>query len=429
MKIKLKNIDINIFFIFFLFYILILIGFFFNEDSLGGAKSDFNHYYKISLSFAENFLTTFREFDTEEAKIVTRNSPIFWIILSQVSKFISYDFLRIINSVVSIFICYYFFKCLKLRYKKIKDYILILISCSVFLSPTIRSLSIWPYPLIWGLLFFVISIFHFLKFLESKQNEEKFKQSLITIFFVVISAYIHPAFGIFFIFYFINFYYFFNFNKKILLLLIFSLILSVPFLFYIYSKDIFTTFESAQGISMDDFNSFNISNKILIISAMTFFFIAPVLNFKLIKEELNNLKAIEMVSIITFCLINIYFFNYPKYDSGFGGGFFYKLSNILFQNNYLFYLFSSFSILYIYTIRKLIKKKINNSIVFLSLILFTPQLTIYHKYYDPLILIIFMTLINFDFKKHYFDKKNNTLQLYFFGISYLLIGLFKSQVY
>ena len=177
---------------------------------------------------------------------------------------------------------------------------------------------------------------------------------------------------------------------------------------------------------MDNFNSFNISNKILIISAMTFFFIAPVLNFKLINEELSKLKAIEMVSIITFCLINIYFFNYPKYDSGFGGGFFYKLSNILFQNNYLFYLFSSFSILYIYTI---LKKKINNSIIFLSLILFTPQLTIYHKYYDPLILIIFMTLINFDFKKHYFDKKNNTLQLYFFCISYLLIGLFKSQVY
>ena len=141
-----------------------------------------------------------------------RNSPIFWIVLSQASKFISYDILRLINSFVSILICLYFFKCLKIRYKDTEGFILALIACSIFLSPTIRSLSIWPYPLIWGLLFFVISIFHFLKFLESKQNEEKFKQSLITIFFVVISAYIHPSFGIFFIFYFINFYYFFNFN-------------------------------------------------------------------------------------------------------------------------------------------------------------------------------------------------------------------------
>ena len=58
---------------------------------------------------------------------------------------------------------------------------------------------------------------------------------------------------------------------------------------------------------------FNISNKILIISAMTFFFIAPVLNFKLINEELSNLKAIEMVSIITFCLINIYFFSWQYF--------------------------------------------------------------------------------------------------------------------
>lgn len=426
MKIKFKNSYTNIFLIFFLFYISILIGFFLNEDSLGGAKRDFDHYFKISLLFAENFLKTFKEFDTSEAEVVTRNSPIFWIILSQISKFITYDYLRILNSSVSILICFYFFKCLKLRYKQIEDHILVLIACSIFLSPTIRSLSIWPYPLIWGLLFFIISIFHFLKFLNTKQKEEQFKQSFITIFFIGISAYVHPAFGIFFLFYFINFYSVFNFNRKILFLLIFSLTIAAPFLFYIYSKDILASFGSTQGMSMDNFNTLNLSNKILIISAMIFFFIAPVLNFKLVKKELTNLKSLEIIIIMVFCLINIYFFNYPKYNSGFGGGFFYKLSNILLQNNFLFFAFSSFSILYIYTI---LKKKINNSIIFLTLIFFTPQLTIYHKYYDPLILIIFMTLINFNFKKHYFEKKNKTLQLYFFSVSYLIIGLLKNQMY
>ena len=159
---------------------------------------------------------------------------------------------------------------------------------------------------------------------------------------------------------------------------------------------------------------------------MILFFIAPILNFKLIKNEIANLKSIEILVLIIFGLINIYFFNYPKYDSGFGGGFFYKLSNIFFNNNYLFFVFSIFSIVYIYTI---LKKNYFNSLIFLTLILFNPQLTIYNKYYDPLILIIFMTLINFDFKKHYFEKKYKTLQLYFFGMSYLLIGLLKNQVY
>ena len=199
MKIKYNN-NYNVLLVFFLFYISILIGFYFNEDSLGGAQNDFNYYYKISLLFAENFLTTFNEYDTVESGIPTRSSPVFWIILSQISKFISYDNLRLINSSVSLLICFYFFKCLKIRFKQVEDIILAFIACTIFISPTIRSLSIWPYTNIWGLLFFIISIFYFLKFLDAKKEEVKFKQSIITIFFVAISAYIHPVFGIFFYF-------------------------------------------------------------------------------------------------------------------------------------------------------------------------------------------------------------------------------------
>ena len=197
MKIKYNN-NYNVLLVFFLFYVSILIGFYFNEDSLGGAQNDFNYYYKISLLFAESFLSTFSEYDTIESGIPTRSSPVFWIILSQISKFISYDNLRIINSSVSLLICFYFFKCLKIRFKQVDDIILAFIACTIFISPTIRSLSIWPYTNIWGLLFFIISIFYFLKFLDAKKEEIKFKQSIITIFFVVISAYIHPVFGIFF---------------------------------------------------------------------------------------------------------------------------------------------------------------------------------------------------------------------------------------
>tara|TARA_Y100000816_G_scaffold288721_1_gene273816 strand:- start:301 stop:1578 length:1278 start_codon:yes stop_codon:yes gene_type:complete len=425
MNIKLNNINLNILFIFLLFYVSILIGFYLNEDTLGGAKDDFNYYYKISLSFAEDFFRTLNVYGTPEGG-ATRNSPVFWIILSQINKFVSYDNLRIINSSVSILICLYFFKCLRMKYKQVTDITLILIACSIFLSPTIRSLSIWPYTNTWGLLFFLISIFHYLKFLETKKEQDKFKQSFFTIFFLVISAYIHLAFGIFFLFYFLNFYFIYNFSKKILYLSIFSFFLAIPFLSYIISKDVYAAFGSAQGISMDTFNTFNISNKILIIATMVFFFLTPVLNFKLVKNEIMNLKFGEIIILLIFCFINIYFFNYPKYDSGFGGGFFYKLSNILFKNDYLFFVFSIFSIIYIYTI---LKKNFNNSLIFFTLILFTPQLTIYHKYYDPLVLIIFMTLINFDLKKHYFEKKYKTLQLYFFSISYLIMSIFKGSIY
>lgn len=425
-KIKFNNLNFKIILIFLLLYISILIGFYFNEDSLGGANHDFNYHYKISLSFTKNFFATFSDFGQQEANMGTRNSPIFWMLISQINELVSYDVLRIINSFVSLLICLFFFKCLKIRFKKISSLTLALIACSIFLSPTIRSLSIWPYSLIWGLLFFVMSIFHFLKFLDAKNEIDKFKQSLIVIFFVALSAYFYPAFGIFFLFYLVNFFFTYNLNQKFFLVLVFSLFLATPFLYYIYSKDVFDAFVGAQGMSMNNFNTFNISNKILIISTMIIFFIAPILNYKLIKNEITNLKSIEILILIIFGLINIYFFNYPEYDSGFGGGFFYKLSNIFFKNNYLFFIISIFSIIYIYTI---LKENFYNSLIFLILILFNPQLTIYNKYYDPLILIIFMSLINFDFKKHYFQKKYKTLQLYFFSISYLIIGLLKNQVY
>lgn len=425
-KINFNNSSFRIFLIFFLFYLSILFGFYLNEDSLGGAQNDFEYHYNISLAFIKNFSKSFEDFGTQGSFMGTRNSPVFWIILAQFSKIFSYDFLRLVNSSVSILICFYFFKCLKIRYKQIDSFILTLLTCVVFLSPTVRSLSIWPYSLIWGLLFFIISIFYFLKFLNEKQETKKFKQSFFTIFFVVISAYIYPAFGIFFLFYIMNFFFVYDLKKKFLILLIFSFLLAIPFLYYIFSKDVFAAFGGAQGMSMNNFNTFNISNKILIISTMIFFFIAPILNFRLVRDELINLKFFEILIIIIFCIINIFFFNYPEYDSGFGGGFFYKLSNIFFQNNYLFFTFSSLSIAYIYTI---IKRSWNNSLIILTLILFNPQLTIYNKYYDPLILIVFITLMNFDTKKHYFEKKYKTFQLYFFGISYFVIGIFKSQIY
>ena len=425
-KIKFNHINVKIIILFFLFYITVLFGFYLNEDTLGGAKDDFNYHYKISLGFTENFISTFNNFGMKEASMDSRNSPAFWILISYIDKFFSYDVLRLINSFVSLMICFVFFQCLKIKYKKINSLVLTLVACYIFLSPTIRSLSIWPYPLIWGLLFFTVSIFYFLKFMEEKREIFKFKQSLLTIFFLVIGAYIYPAFGIFFLFYIFNFFLMYNLKQKFFLLLVFSLFLAIPFLYYIFSKDVFAAFSAAQGMVMNNFNTFNISNKILVISTMILFFVMPILNFKLIKNEISNLKSTEVLTLIIFSLVNIYFFDYPEYNSGFGGGFFYKLSNILFQNNYLFFIFSTFSIIYIYTI---LKKSLNNSLIFLILILFNPQLTIYNKYYDPLIFIIFMILMNFDIKKHYFEKKYKTLQLYLFGISYLTIGLFKNQVY
>ena len=155
---------------------------------------------------------------------------------------------------------------------------------------------------------------------------------------------------------------------------------------------------------------------------MICFFIAPVLNFRLVIR-INQIKAVEVIALILFCLINIYFLIIPNILLVFGG--FFTNSQFCYSKIIIFfYYFKFFNPIYLHNF----KEKLNNSLIF-QYSFFQSTLTIYHKYYDPLILIIFMTLINFDIKKHFFDKEYRFLQLYLLSICYLAIGIFKNQIY
>lgn len=416
----------NALLVFILFYITILIGFFFNEDSLGGARVDFIHHYEISLKFSENFLQTFQNFGSFEEGMDTRNSPVFWILISFLNIFISEDILRILNSSVSILIGLVFLKCLKIKFENTKLSTLIILSSIIFLSPTIRSLSIWPYTYIWGLFFFIVSIYYFLLFLKEIDDNKKFNLSLKSITFVVFASYIYPSFAIFFLYYYLYYVFYFKISNKFFYITFYSLIFSIPALYYIVEKDVITSFTHAQGISTSLGESLNISNKIIIISTMILFFILPIINLNELLRKLKDIKILSLIIMFIFFAVNIYFFNFPSMKvGGFGGGFFYKLSNLIFENNYLFFLSFLISIITIYLTTY---RNWNNYFIFLLLILFNPQLTIYNKYYDPLIYIIFLLLINFDANKHFFEKKYNYLQLYFLYIAYLLMGLLKPLV-
>ena len=71
----------------------------------------------------------------------------------------------------------------------------------LFLSPTVRSLCAWPYPLLWSVCFFLISIFYFLKFQKSNSSKQKIKYSIFNIIFLALSSYITPNFSVFAIYF------------------------------------------------------------------------------------------------------------------------------------------------------------------------------------------------------------------------------------
>ena len=122
--------------------------------------------------------------------------------------------------------------------------------------------------------------------------------------------------------------------------------------------------------------------------------------------------------MIFFFLILLYYFNYEL--SFTGGGIFLHLS-LFFDNIVLFHIICLFSLFFVYLLGK---NSLDNSLILIILILINPQLTIYHKYYDPLVLIVFFLLININMKNLNFDLKKISL-FYFHSLFFLILNIIK----
>tara|TARA_B100000886_G_scaffold262661_1_gene187343 strand:- start:45 stop:659 length:615 start_codon:yes stop_codon:yes gene_type:complete len=199
---------------------------------------------------------------------------------------------------------------------------------------------------------------------------------------------------------------------------------SLPAIYYIFVLDI--NFLTAGTPGFVDGNpiglSFNFSNKILIISSIIFFHLIPFLiNKEFIIDFIDWVKK-NLIFVMFFFIVNLIFFDYLVRFTG--GGFFFQISNYLIANNSIFYLFSFISLL---VLGYFTRNNLNNLIIFILLILSNIQNTIYHKYYDPLIMIIFFTIFNSSLSYKFMNKKLNLLYLYFFYSIFIVMRIFKNN--
>tara|TARA_B110000483_G_scaffold214250_1_gene263991 strand:+ start:6400 stop:7671 length:1272 start_codon:yes stop_codon:yes gene_type:complete len=401
-------------------YISVLLGFLLDENSSGGAFLDYINQKQITSFFAKDFLSTFLNYDS----YTTRHSPVLLIIISLFEKMQLNDYcIRLIYFHICLILPVSFFYILKYNFKNQQleiKYFLILVGL-IFLSPIFRSLSIWPDSRLIGLTFFTTSILFFYKFFEKK----KIIFIFLNIFFYTISSYFSPNFAIFSIYFVYKYFKFFGIGSlKFYIIIVFNLILSFPALYYIFVLDInFFNKSAAIGLGKVDSIFFtNISNQILIIPSIIFFYFLPFYTTKILSvKKLISYKNLLITSIIF--TISLFYFDYkPEYS---GGGIIYKLSDYLLNNNILFFIFSYISIMFIMSI---ILDKIDNFLIILLIIISNPQITIYHKYYDPLLIILFFSLfvlnVNLEHLKNF--KKILFLYLYFFG--FLLANILKSNI-
>ena len=157
--------------------------------------------------------------------------------------------------------------------------------------------------------------------------------------------------------------------------------------------------------------SSNYFNKTLIISSIIVFHFLPLLFFSNISLTIKTKKDIFFIMIsLIFMIISIQNFDYNLSYSG--GGIILHLSNLLISNNLIFYMFSFFSIFILLKICNIDFS--NNLLIIIILLLITPQYHIFHKYYDPLVIILFLTLMNIKINLEKFKSLNFLLTFFMF---------------
>ena len=411
-----KNSLNNLLFSIFL-YLTLIVGFIFNENLNFGSYYDWITVYEPPIrDFSSNFKDTLLSYD----QYGQRHSPVYLIFLSVFLDLgLNFDTIRIIHLHLCLSLILIFYNCLKLVFDNINVQSLQLLSLVIFLSPTFRSLSIWPDSRLPGLIFFILSIYFFLKFLKDYNPKYAWYNSI----FLIISSYISPNFSLFAIY----FYFFFAKQikmKSLILLIFFNIIASIPIFYYIFVLKInFLTAGKTSGFDGESIAlSYNFADKIAIISSIILFHLLPILlSINFYQDFLNFIKK-YLLKVFSIFLPIVYFFNYQVEFTG--GGIFFQLSQMLFNNNILFFGIIFFSITFLLHCSKL---SINNFFLIMLVIISNIQNTIYHKYYEPMILIIFFTLFNKINLKLFFKKKNALIYLYIFSLGYIFLRLFKNN--
>ena len=73
-------------------------------------------------------------------------------------------------------------------------------------------------------------------------------------------------------------------------------------------------------------------------------------------------------------------------------------------------------------------EKLDNLIIFILLILSNPQITIYHKYYDPLLVCLFFSIFSFKINLNVQSFNLRLVLIYFYFLIFLLMSMLKMYI-
>tara|TARA_B100001989_G_C24445663_1_gene416318 strand:- start:223 stop:900 length:678 start_codon:yes stop_codon:yes gene_type:complete len=190
-------------------------------------------------------------------------------------------------------------------------------------------------------------------------------------------------------------------------LAIFILVLATPGIIFILDQ---------QSVLNIKFTS-KLQNFLLVNSSIMSFYLIPIF-FLVAINKIEFFKKDLKFFIYSFLLFTILVFILSlKFDYNYilGGGFILKLSLILFNSKYLFYLSCIIGLVLLSYLSKI---SINNSILILLVIFGYGADIVYQKYFEPIFIFSLFLLMNSNIFQEFLKSKKNILLLLIFNLIY-----------
>ena len=390
-------------FFYFLLSLSLFVGFYFGEDSSGsgGHIADFNNTWQLVLNFQESLFIDFTEW------IIV--FPLHYIILSKIQSLVQDKYLlRLIYCSISLVIPYLFYLCLRNKFEKENKNLLYLFSLIIFLLPSFRSGAIWANSQITALILFLLSLIFFTKWIKKKDFNDINLNLLLQIIFISLTVYTRQLYAIIFLYF--VYLYFQKLRFKIFFFTCAIIFLcSIPGLLLVYN------FSITLSSSFDN----RIYNSLLVNSSIISFYLIPIYFFLLFDKKVSlDFKDKKTVFVSIFLLIFVLVLSqHFNYNFRLGGGFFLKLSVILFNNFYLFFLTSAIGL---FLLALISFENKNNFVLILLLLFIFASYQIFQKYFEPMFLLILFLIFDTKISYKFFSNFKHTYFFYFYILVYFI---------
>lgn len=385
-----------------IYYIILTISLFvslyFGIDSAGsgGFRTDFSTTWGL---VEQPFRSDLTEYDIK-FPLHYYIASFFYLILNDI------DLLRVTYCIIGSSIPFIFYLCLKKKFINVNLNNLFLFSLIIFFMPSFRAAAIWPNTQITAIFFFLITIFFYLSWETKKQFNVINKELILTIIFMSLTVYTRQLYAM--IFFYLLFEFYQKMNIKIFIkisMIIFILALPGFAFIYFWPKILQATFE------------FKLHNSLLVNSSIISFYLVP---FFFIMKKASKISIIAdrkdycvLIILTIFVYICSVFFDY---NFNMGGGFIIKLSLLLFNNLYLFFISSIFGFYLLYVLGK---ESLMNVLLILIILFSFSAYIIFQKYFEPMFILLLFFFFKTDLTKLFLDKKFNIYLLHIYFVIYL----------